>query len=58
MTDVTDDWSHRALPLDAQRELKRASQTPITPDDPLARVKAIDHAIQQVKFRYPHLFKE
>jgi len=58
MSDKPDPWIHKALPMDAQADLKAAAQTPITPEDPLARVKAIDHAIQRVKQRYPHLFKE
>lgn len=45
------------LPVDAQIELMRAAQTPITEDDPLARRKAVDKAIERVKSRYPNYFR-
>jgi len=46
------------LPADAARLLKQAAQTPITRADPLARVKAIDKAIERIKRDYPRFFKE
>lgn len=46
------------LPIEAQEILKRAAQTPITRTDPLARVKAIEKAVQRIKDLYPHLFKK
>lgn len=46
------------LPPDAVALLQRAAITPITADDPLARVKAIEAATQRVKLKYPNLFKE
>jgi hypothetical protein len=49
---------HGGLPIDAQNDLMRASQTPITRADPLARVKAIEQATQRIKRKYPELFKE
>ena len=33
-----------------------AAQTPITRDDPLARVKAIEKAIERIKSQYPQFF--
>lgn len=49
---------HTALPLEAQQILIRASTTPITPTDPLARVKAIEKANQQVKQLFPQYFRK
>ena len=46
------------LPTDAAKLLKQAAQTPIPGHDPLARVKAIDKAIERVKRQYPQFFKE
>lgn len=46
------------LPYHAARLLQQASQTPIPHHDPLARVKAIDKATEQVKRQYPKFFKE
>lgn len=47
-----------SIPLDAQLLLQRAAKTPITPSDPLARVKAIEAATVRIRRDYPHLFKE
>lgn len=49
---------HAVLPLEAQQILIRASMTPITPTDPLARVKAIEKATQRVKDLYPQYFRK
>ena len=49
---------HTVLPLEAQQILVRASMTPITPTDPLARVKAIEKATQRVKDLYPQYFRK
>lgn len=46
------------LPPDAAKLLKQAAQTPITRADPLARVKAIEKAVERVKRQYPQFFKE
>lgn len=46
------------LPRDAAKLLQQAAQTPITRADPLARVKAIEKAIERVKREYPQFFKE
>jgi hypothetical protein len=46
------------LPQEAVDLLKQAAQTPITPADPLARVKAIEKATQRIQSRYPKLFNE
>lgn len=46
------------LPSDAAKLLRQAAQTPITRADPLARVKAIEKAIERVKRKYPQFFKE
>ena len=45
------------LPKDARELLQRAARTPVTPEDPLARTKAIDKATQQIKRKYPHYFR-
>lgn len=59
MTDMKHDQPpHQVYPVAAQALLQRAAQTPITPADPLARVKAIERATQQVKSQFPHLFKK
>lgn len=47
-----------ALPADAVALLQRAAQTPITADDPLARVKAIEQATKRIKRDYPNHFVE
>lgn len=44
------------LPRDAAKLLQQAAQTPITLD-PLARVKAIEKAIERVKREYPQFFQ-
>lgn len=49
---------HQALPAAAIALLQRAAKTPITAEDPLARVKAIEQATKRVKRDYPHLFQE
>lgn len=48
----------KLLPLEAARLLQQAAQTPIPGHDPLARVRAIDKAIERVKRQYPQFFKE
>ena len=48
---------NNVLPIEAQRELMRAAQTPITEQDPLARRKAIDKATERVKAKWPQFFK-
>lgn len=49
---------HNILPLEAVLVLQRAAQTPITADDPLARVKAIEQATQRIRRDYPELFNQ
>lgn len=46
------------LPRDAAKLLQQAAQTPITRADPLARVKAIEKAIERVKREYPPIFPD
>ncbi|NLX17395.1 MAG: hypothetical protein GXY45_10575 [Ramlibacter sp.] len=46
----------RILPPDAVAELQKAARTRILKADPLARVKAINHAIEQIKYRHPEFF--
>ena len=46
-----------ALPRDAAKLLQQAAQTLITRADPLARVKAIEKAIERVKREYPQFFQ-
>ena len=47
----------KLLPLEAAKLLQQAAQTPITRADPLARVKAIEKAIERVKREYPQFFQ-
>ncbi|CCJ51965.1 hypothetical protein L527_2090 [Bordetella bronchiseptica MBORD839] len=37
--------------------LQRAAAMPITASDPLLRIKAVERAIQQVKWMYPWHFR-
>lgn len=46
------------LPADAIAALQAAFSTPITGNNPLARRRAIDAAIESVKRKYPQFFKE
>lgn len=46
------------LPAGAIALLQQAAKTPVTEADPLARVKAIEHATAKVKFMYPECFKQ
>jgi len=46
------------LPEAAQRVLKKAALTPITPFDPLARRKAVDYAINRVRRDFPKYFQK
>lgn len=45
------------LPEEGRLILIRAAHVASTPEDPLARQKAIDTAIQRVKRLYPTFFK-
>ena len=46
----------KPLPPANVLQLQRAAQTPITRDDPLARVKAIEKTPQRIKSQYPQFF--
>ncbi|CAB5162337.1 hypothetical protein UFOVP151_20 [uncultured Caudovirales phage] len=46
------------LPAEAIAQLQRAALTPITTNDPLARVKAIEQAVKRVKRNHPQYFTE
>ncbi len=46
------------LPFDARTQLVRASQTPITSGDLLARARAIEEASTRIRYQYPHFFKK
>jgi hypothetical protein len=48
----------RLLPASAVAMLQRATKTPITARDPLARVKAIEQAHRRIKLQFPQYFKE
>lgn len=48
----------RLLPEDARAILQRAACTPIPPDDPLARQKAVEEANRRVRRMYPEYFSE
>lgn len=54
-----EDYDHLAkvLPMDAAICLFRASQTPVTDDDPLARLRAVERAIEKVRCEYRWLFR-
>jgi hypothetical protein len=45
------------LPREAATLLQQAAKTPITRNDPLARVKAIEKAVERVKRDHPHCFQ-
>lgn len=52
---------HSFLPLPAARLLKEAAETPLDPmasDPGLARRKAVDRAHEQVRARWPQLFRD
>jgi hypothetical protein len=46
-----------SLPPAAVKLLQQAAKTPIPRHDPLARVKAVEKAIERVKREYPQYFK-
>jgi hypothetical protein len=48
---------HTLLPPLLIKALQKAAATPITPDDPLARIKALEQATQRIKRNHPELFK-
>lgn len=48
----------KQLPYEARETLARAARTPITTTDPLARLKAIDVAIERIRVKFPRLFNE
>lgn len=48
----------RLLPEDARAVLQRAACTPIPPDDPLARQKAVEEANRRVRRMYPEYFQQ
>ncbi len=48
----------QVLPYEGREALRRAAQVENTSHDPMARERAIEHAIAQLKLKYPHLFKE
>lgn len=51
-------WVCEHLPYYARDQLVRASKTPLTNGDPLARVRAIEQASETVRNHYPHFFKK
>lgn len=46
------------LPLDAIKRLREAAETDIPPNNPEARIEAIDRATAWVKEKYPKFFKK
>ena len=44
------------LPWEVRTALQRASQTPVSFADPLARVKAIERVMVQARSNFPKLF--
>jgi len=55
---MSHDQLHTVLPVEAQLILRRAASTPITEEDPLARRRAVDSAIDKVKRDYPEYFNQ
>lgn len=55
-TGVPHFFHSRLLPEDARAMLQRAARTPIPPDDPLARQKAVEEANRRVRRMYPEYF--
>jgi len=55
---LTKEFTHKLLPLAAQRVLIRAANTPITPFNPMARRIAVDRAINQVQRNFSEYFRE
>jgi hypothetical protein len=47
----------KLLPEGAARLLRQAALTPIPTNDPLARAKAVDAALERVKREYPKHFR-
>lgn len=48
---------HRVLPPEGQAMLQRAAATPTPPGDPMARTRAINQAVEKLKFLYPEVFE-
>ena len=46
----------RVLPANAALMLQRAARTPDTEQNPRARLKAVEKAIERIKTLYPHYF--
>ena len=46
------------LPRDAQARLKAAAATENTPEDPTARIRAVNAASEWVKATYPQYFNK
>jgi hypothetical protein len=53
---VIDSWQSTLLPYPAHVLLVRASMTPISERDPMARQRAIEEATSKVKRDYPSFF--
>ena len=45
------------LPFDIRAALARAAATPVTDQDPNARVKAIDKVMERARSTHPQLFR-
>ena len=45
------------LPWEVRTALQRASQTPVSHADPLARVKAIEQVMAKARSSFPKLFR-
>ena len=57
-SEMTRQTPANVLPPEAARLLQQAAKTPIPEHDPLARVKAIEKAIERIKRQYPQCFRE
>lgn len=45
------------LPPLAREQLQRAALTPVTEDDPFARVKAINRVLEHLQAQHPEYFR-
>lgn len=46
------------LPANVSQALQRASQTPITTSDPMARSRAIEDVLRRARIQHPECFRD
>lgn len=54
---LVDERTVFVLPHAAREALRRAAATPVSDADPLARMKAINRATEQIRRQYPQFFR-